>query len=224
MEIWAATVISSGVQTWRQWCHNRATPPGVNELIFITTGHEKLGCIWNALERRGHVPDATSRGPCAFRSSLTPSRNSRPPAFSRALPDNEAQQQVSTTLADYRKAEDLNINMSASPTPSLRSSSAFVGLMIPSTFIDPILLISLSVSESCGFTKSPVQCEQTAAEELILVHCVVDTCYSTFCPRKRLFADRMVNPSPGPSSTVEFGTDSLSVFFDRWRKMAHSWT
>lgn len=44
----------------------------------------------------------------------------------------------------------------------------------------------------------------------------------TFCPRKRLFADRMVNPSPGPSSIVEFGTDSLSVLFARWRKMAHN--
>lgn len=43
--------------------------------------------------------------------------------------------------------------MSSSPTPSLRSISAFVGLMIPSTLIVPILLISLSVSESCGVTQ-----------------------------------------------------------------------
>lgn len=35
-----------------------------------------------------------------------------------------------------------------SPTPSTRSNSAFVGLIIASTFIVPILLISLSVNES----------------------------------------------------------------------------
>lgn len=36
----------------------------------------------------------------------------------------------------------------SSPTPSTRSNSAFVGLIIASTFIVPILLISLSVNES----------------------------------------------------------------------------
>lgn len=35
-----------------------------------------------------------------------------------------------------------------SPTPSFRSISAFVGLMMPSTWMDPILPISLSVKES----------------------------------------------------------------------------
>ena len=42
----------------------------------------------------------------------------------------------------------------------------------------------------------------------------------TFWPRKRLLADRMVKPSPGPSSTVEFGTASLSlsVFFESKQK------
>lgn len=60
--------------------------------------------------------------------------------------------------------------MSSSPTPSLRSISAFVGLIIPSTFIVPILLISLSVSESCGFTSSSIQCEQTAAVVFYMVN------------------------------------------------------
>lgn len=46
-----------------------------------------------------------------------------------------------------------HMNRTSSPTPSLRSISAFVGLIIPSTFIVPILLISLSVKESCEFTK-----------------------------------------------------------------------
>lgn len=48
------------------------------------------------------VPEATSRGPCPLRSSLTPSRNSRPPAFSRAVP-RTGQQQVNNILGGLNK-------------------------------------------------------------------------------------------------------------------------
>lgn len=37
--------------------------------------------------------------------------------------------------------------------------------------------------------------------------------FITFCPRTRLLEDRMVNPSPGPSSEVEFEVPSLSLSF-----------
>lgn len=42
--------------------------------------------------------------------------------------------------------------------------------------------------------------------------------FITFCPRTRLLEDRMVNPSPGPSSEVEFEVPSLSLSFglDCW--------
>ncbi len=33
---------------------------------------------------------------------------------------------------------------------------------------------------------------------------------STFCPRNKLLAERIVNPSPGPSSTVVLASASLS--------------
>lgn len=55
---------------------------------------------------------------------------------------------LQTSLLKKKK----HIDRTSSPTPSLRSISAFVGLIIPSTFIVPILLISLSVKESCEFT------------------------------------------------------------------------
>lgn len=89
--------------------------------------------------------------------------------------------------------------------------------MIPSTLIVPILLISLSVSESCGFIST--MWDYTHVTWYIWTN--QQLAFSlTFWPRNRLFADRMVNPSPGPSSTVEFGTDSLSlsVFFTTWRE------
>lgn len=104
---------------------------------------------------RSCLPDATSKGPCAFLSSLTPSRNSRPPAFSRALPERAAQQPLS--MRTHERNQKRYMNRCCLPTPSLRSSSALVGLIIPSTLIVPILLISLSVNESCGFTKTEWQ-------------------------------------------------------------------
>lgn len=110
------------------------------------------------------------------------------------------------------------MNRCCLPTPSLRSSSALVGLIIPSTLIVPILLISLSVNESCGFTKTEWQTALSSNTTRWLSAGLLTRL--TFCPRKRLFADRMVNPSPGPSSTVEFDTASLSlsVLFARWRE------
>lgn len=44
--------------------------------------------------------------------------------------------------------------------------------------------------------------------------------FITFCPRTRLLEDKMVNPSPGPSSEVEFEVPSLSLSFglDCWLK------
>lgn len=130
--------------------------------------------------------------------------------------------------------------LESSPTPSLRSISAFVGLMIPSTLIVPILLISLSVSESC-FRGCRVEVITKSLRTLTRVtyvqgewlgylykRCDRMTCHywhattfnDTFCPRNRLFAERIVNPSPGPSSTVELATTaslSFSVLFLSWK-------
>lgn len=62
-----------------------------------------------------------------------------------------ARQQVSDNKMNIRgkKSKDQGFFVFfSSPTPSTRSNSAFVGLIIASTFIVPILLISLSVNES----------------------------------------------------------------------------
>lgn len=56
--------------------------------------------------------------------------------------------------------------------------------------------MSLNLTKCCFFVR-PVQKRRRAS----LV---------TFCPRNRLLAERMVKPSPGPSSTVELGSDSFS--------------
>lgn len=103
------------------------------------------------------LPAATSRGACALRSSLTPSRKPRPPAFSRAFPERSANQ-----LSDAYQASERKSGL-CSPTPSLRSMSALVGLMMASTLMAPILLTSLSVSESCrGGDTGHVTCDSTS--------------------------------------------------------------
>lgn len=193
------------------------------------------------------IPDATSKGPCAFRSSFTASMKSRPPAFSRALPADEhttgKRDNYNGPWAFHTSKKKRPAGLAFSPTPSLRSISAFVGLMIPSTLMVPILLISLSVSESC-FRGCRVEVITKSLRTLTRVtyvqgewlgylykRCDRMTCHywhattfnDTFCPRNRLFAERIVNPSPGPSSTVELATTaslSFSVFFfqkNQWK-------
>lgn len=63
------------------FCNRRLTPDTCTPASTYTYIHIlQPECGWVS------VPDATSKGPCAFRSSFTPSKNSRPPAFSKALP------------------------------------------------------------------------------------------------------------------------------------------
>lgn len=114
------------------------------------------------------VPDATSRGPCTLRSSLTASRNSRPPAFSSAFPETTAQQL--NIIWRLSAKECAHTSRSSLPTPSLRSISAFVGFMIPSTLMVPILLTSLSVRESWEQQRH----EQVGSPSTYFTHAALD--------------------------------------------------
>lgn len=75
-------------------CVDSTAQSGVEEVrgpvqLYRTTQLIRVLYVWSSVPAQS-VPDATSKGPCAFLSSFTPSRNSRPPAFSRALPETQS--------------------------------------------------------------------------------------------------------------------------------------
>ena len=68
--------------------------------FFHSIHHQCLTRVCFSVRVMGFpIPDATSRGPCAFRRSFTASWNSRPPAFSRAVPSDR--KRVSATKLTF---------------------------------------------------------------------------------------------------------------------------